>query len=209
MQTLAFEVNHNTASTRSSNFYNINKKNQQLQSTSQFYLLKAVIESFVDGILVLTPQRELVHANERARSLCHQLMENANSDNLVPEEIWLVCQSLLEANVRFSDEKFFSESEIHKNQAINIRIRARWLQLEQKEAKYLLVTLEDANQSSQSMALADAKKFGLTEREAEVWLLRRANLSYKEIADKLYITINTVKKHLKNIYAKQQERMCF
>ncbi len=73
-----------------------------------------------------------------------------------------------------------------------------------KEADEIVVTLEDCNSSSQNIAIADAKKYGLTKREAEVWLLRYANLPYKEIAQHLYITINTVKKHIKNIYAKQQ-----
>ena len=67
------------------------------------------------------------------------------------------------------------------------------------------MTIEDCNQYNQSIAIADAKKYNLTDREMEVWLLRRANLSYREIANQLYITINTVKKHLKNIYVKQQD----
>jgi DNA-binding CsgD family transcriptional regulator len=66
------------------------------------------------------------------------------------------------------------------------------------------VTLEDRKQSTQKAAIAEAKKYDLTPREAEVWLLRRAHYSYKEIAAKLYITVNTVKKHLKSVYAKQQ-----
>jgi DNA-binding CsgD family transcriptional regulator len=32
----------------------------------------------------------------------------------------------------------------------------------------------------------------------------RANYTYKEIADKLNISLNTVKKHLKNIQVKQE-----
>jgi DNA-binding CsgD family transcriptional regulator len=67
-----------------------------------------------------------------------------------------------------------------------------------------LVTIEDRQQSTHNAALTDVKKYGLTPREAEIWLLRRANYSYKEIADRLFITLNTVKKHMKNIYAKQE-----
>ncbi len=96
------------------------------------------------------------------------------------------------------------EFEVEKSKAVKLRIRAQWLQ-QDGNGDNLIVTLEDCNESSQNIAIADAKKYGLTEREAEVWLLRRANLTYKEIAQQLYITINTVKKHLKNIYAKQQE----
>ncbi|NEO62582.1 MAG: winged helix-turn-helix transcriptional regulator, partial [Moorea sp. SIO4G2] len=34
--------------------------------------------------------------------------------------------------------------------------------------------------------------------------LKKANFTYREIAQQLFISINTVKKHLKNIYAKQK-----
>ncbi|NEQ50076.1 MAG: LuxR family transcriptional regulator, partial [Leptolyngbya sp. SIO3F4] len=40
-------------------------------------------------------------------------------------------------------------------------------------------------------------------READVWILHRIGLSYQEIAARLYIALNTVKKHMKNVYAKQ------
>jgi LuxR family maltose regulon positive regulatory protein len=42
----------------------------------------------------------------------------------------------------------------------------------------------------------------LSERELEVLRLLAAGLSYREIADELYISINTVKAHAKNIYSK-------
>jgi len=64
--------------------------------------------------------------------------------------------------------------------------------------------MEDQNLSKQMQAITDAKRYGLTPREAEVWSLHQAKLSYKEIAKNLYITVNTVKKHIKNIYSKQQ-----
>jgi DNA-binding CsgD family transcriptional regulator len=50
----------------------------------------------------------------------------------------------------------------------------------------------------------DAKQYNLTPRETEVWYLKQTNYSYKQIAATLYISVNTVKKHMKNIYFKQQ-----
>ncbi|BAZ39233.1 LuxR family transcriptional regulator [Calothrix sp. NIES-4101] len=169
----------------------------------QIELLQAVIESFVDGILIITSEGELLHTNECAREMCWQLSPE-NKENAIPKEIWQVCESLIESRELFPNEKIFMELEVD-NKSIKLRIRARWLQIDDNENNYIIVTLEDCNQSSQNMAIRDAQKFGLTERETEVWLLRRANFSYREIAEQLYITINTVKKHLKNIYAKQQD----
>ncbi len=172
----------------------------------QTYLLQAVIESFVDGILVLNTEGELLHANECAREMCLQLSPKSK-ENVIPVEIWQVCESLIESRELFPNEKIFMEFEVDK-QSVKLRIRVRWLEIDDNEDNYMIVTLEDCHESRQNMAIRDAKKFGFTERETEVWLLRRANFSYKEIAEQLYITINTVKKHLKNIYAKQQYIGC-
>lgn len=201
------KINFYTASTERNNFEKVNSKSEQSQSISQVYLLQAAIESFVDGILIMTTQRELLHANECARRICRLLNPGATSSSAVPEKIWRVGQSLIDSLELFPEEKVFIESEINIHKTVKLRIRARWLQPSTSERNFLLVTLEDRNLTSLGMAIADVKKYGLTEREAQVWLLRRANFSYKEIAAKLFITINTVKKHLKNIYAKQQEML--
>ncbi len=192
------------ASTPGSIFYTKKTKAEKKQPASKLYLMQAVIESFVDGIFILTRQGELVHANDRARNICQQLSEGINEDR-VPKEIRRVCQSLIESRQLFPNQNISIESEIETYTKVTIRVRARWLQANESNDDYLLVTLEDRQQTNQIMAISEAKKYGLTERESEVWLLRRANYSYQEIAEELYITINTVKKHLKNIYAKQQE----
>jgi two-component system, NarL family, response regulator LiaR len=46
------------------------------------------------------------------------------------------------------------------------------------------------------------KKHQLTKRENDVLELIAKGLLYKEIADMLYISLDTVKKHTKNIYKK-------
>ncbi|MEO0540804.1 MAG: LuxR C-terminal-related transcriptional regulator [Cyanobacteria bacterium P01_A01_bin.105] len=51
---------------------------------------------------------------------------------------------------------------------------------------------------------AEANRYGLTEREAEVWLLRQRHLSYQQIGQELFISPHTVKKHLRNVSAKRQ-----
>jgi len=96
------------------------------------------------------------------------------------------------------------ESEVSIDSSLRYRIRTRWLNLSPDERLFLLVTLEDRHQAAENIAIAEVKKYGLSPREAEVWLLRRANHSYKEIAGKLHIRCNTVKRHMKNIYAKQE-----
>ncbi|HEY9668658.1 MAG TPA: LuxR C-terminal-related transcriptional regulator [Coleofasciculaceae cyanobacterium] len=174
------------------------------QHSQHSELLPAIIEGFVDGVLILTRQGNWIHANESARRICHLLSSERLQSNLVPRQLWQICESLIESRELFPEERMIIEAEIDMKNAGIFRTRVRWLEIDENDSPYLLVTIEDRKLSTQNTAIAEAKKYDLTPREAEVWLLRRANYSYKEIAAKLYITLNTVKKHMKNVYAKQQ-----
>lgn len=55
-----------------------------------------------------------------------------------------------------------------------------------------------------SCPTSEIKEDSLTERELEVLRLMADDLSNKEIAKKLFISVNTVKTHIKNIYEKLQ-----
>ncbi len=209
MKHLIGENTNQTTSTKSIVLENDKLKNQHLQSISQIYLLQTVIESFVDGILILNTKCELVHINECARYICCRLNQGLTRQNKIPPEILHVCQYLIESRDFFDKKEVSIESEIEVNNLFKLRIRARWLILSEGENRnFLLITLEDCNRTTDSIAIADAKKYGLTSRETEVWQLRRANLTYKEIAARLSITINTVKKHIKSIHTKQKAIIC-
>ncbi len=179
-------------------------KEANLQHSTQSSLLQAAIDSFFDGVLILSKQGQWIHANECARRICQHLSQCPSQINSVPSPIWHVCESLIESCELFPEQKMIIESEISKDNSGSFRIRVRWLELDRNTQPYLLVILEDQYQSTENIAKTEAKKYGLTPREAEVWSLKKANCSYKEIAARLYIGQNTVKKHLKSIYAKQR-----
>ncbi|NEQ86703.1 MAG: helix-turn-helix transcriptional regulator [Moorea sp. SIO2I5] len=170
-------------------------------------LIKAIIEGFVDGVLILTTNQELFHANECGRRMCSQISQGKLPINSIPEPIWRVCESLIYSRKWFSDRKLIIEDEINVDKSVKFRVRVRWLTLDLSRDPYLLVTLEDKDQSTKNSVITDVINYGLSEREQEVWLLKKANLTYEEIAQQLYISINTVKKHLKKIYAKQKQLM--
>jgi len=157
----------------------------------------------MDGVVVITDQGKLVYANHYARQYL-QLIQDCKSPHAVPQAIWEICKALIESRTLFPDQQFVLEEEVKLHPIGSIRIRVRWIQLLEAQQTCLLITLEDRNFSMQNVATAEAQKYGLTEREAEVWSLRRANFSYKAIAAQLHIAVDTVKKHLKNIHAKRQ-----
>lgn len=52
----------------------------------------------------------------------------------------------------------------------------------------------------------DAKKLGLSKREIEVLELLSQGLSNQEIADQLFVSLNTIKTHISKIYQKLNAR---
>lgn len=174
------------------------------QYLKQNFLLQRVIENLVDGILILTEQGECLYRNKHALLICQQLNPNGEHIRSVPIKIW---QPIYQASIESDgalDHTFVIEFEVSNKDLAAFRVRVHWLKLEQLQQRCILVTLEDLNQSIQDVTLLEVRKYGLTTREAEVWLLHKGNSSYKEIAAQLFISLHTVKKHMKNIHAKRR-----
>ncbi|PSB05862.1 helix-turn-helix transcriptional regulator [filamentous cyanobacterium CCP2] len=170
----------------------------------QAYLFEKVIEDLVDGILIVTERRELIYLNECARRILRQLNRDKTMVNMVPEEIWHICQTLINSRHLFPKQYWLIESKVFVDSSVVFNVRARWLKLEHVEHPCLLLSIRDHYQYIKDIAIEESQKYGLTSRERETWLLHRANYTYKQIASELCITPNTVKKHMKNIYLKQK-----
>ena len=183
---------------------NYPEQSKFLGHTSEVALLQAVIDNFMDGILILTEQGEQVQINEVARKICARFPADQSQPNAVPKPIWSVCQALLDGCHFYPSQTATLEAEIELEPAHRLRVRVKWLKLWLNSQAYLLVMLEDRKQSVENIAITEVDKYGLTAREAQVWCLYRANYTYKEIAAELHISLNTVKKHMKNIHAKQE-----
>lgn len=168
-------------------------------------LVQEVIEDLIDGVLILGEQRELIYANDSARRILRQLNQGRIRTNLVPREIWHVCQSLIQSRSLFPNQRWSIESRIFTDNSTPLHIRAKWINLEHIENPCILLTIEDRYQAIKNIAVEEAQGYGLTRREKEVWLLHRGQYTYKEIASELCITPNTVKKHMRSIHAKQKE----
>lgn len=177
---------------------------QSTAPTVNPFLLQGVLEGLTDGILILSEQGEWIYHNYYAYCICQRLHQGSGDIKKVPKVIWRNCEALLESRTLFPDQPVVIESEVTLNPSDVYRIRVRWLTLEDSSRPYLAVLLEDRRQSMQSRAIAEAILYDLTPRQADVWLLRRAGFSYQQIAMELYITLNTVKRHLKDIRLKQK-----
>lgn len=168
-------------------------------STSTFF--QAILEGFVDAILIVTQEGEVVHANAKAIEVCQNLPSHPSG---IPQEAWHICQLLIDSKNLLPQQTTILESEVKANDSASWRLRGRWLSFGNSKP-YILITMEDCDESLKNQTLLEIKKYGFTSREAEVWSLKRTHHSYKQIAAKLFISENTVKKHIKNINLKRRE----
>jgi DNA-binding CsgD family transcriptional regulator len=173
------------------------------KDSQQAYFLQEVVESLQDGILILNVSGDILHWNSSAQRICLQLNESHPQTNVVPVCIWQLCEPLIENRSESLGQELIVSDEIVVDKSTLFRVRVRWLDLIKFQTPCLLVAIENRYESLKNVALAEVKKYDLTPREAEIWLLYRANHSYKAIAELLYISLNTVKKHMKSIHSKR------
>ncbi|WP_339788300.1 response regulator transcription factor [uncultured Imperialibacter sp.] len=78
-----------------------------------------------------------------------------------------------------------------------------WLALKLTKPKTLIVEKAVLVDSAHFLANEEAlKETGISQRELEVLQLMAAGKSNQEIADQLFVSLNTVKTHLKNLFEK-------
>jgi DNA-binding CsgD family transcriptional regulator len=167
-------------------------------------LLQGVMNALIDGVMILTQQGKVLEANSAARFIYQQIGQDPDRPNDLPQPVWEICQSLVQMTDSLPDTSttnLIAEDEI-RTDTTAFRVRVGWMLLSD-DRRYLLVTLEDQSQSTTQRALSDARTFGLTNRETQVWLLKQAGYSYKAIATELKIAEDAVKRHIKRIYAKR------
>jgi len=173
------------------------------KSTPDFGILRAALEGLQDGFIIASQSGGITKINAPAQRICDLLnAEERTEDSVLPAEVWRVCQAALQNQSVLSFQKIGLDAEIILPELGAVRIRVQNIQL--AKTPYLMIVLEDRQQTIRNKALSDAALFGLTERETEVWQLRLRGADYGEISTTLWISANTVKKHVKNILAKQR-----
>ncbi|NEQ30819.1 MAG: helix-turn-helix transcriptional regulator [Leptolyngbya sp. SIO4C5] len=172
---------------------------------NQFLNLESLLSELIEGILVLTTQRKLIYATPSARRALNYFRSEDIAADIVPQEIWHVCQYLIQSRYLFPNQHWLVQSEIFVENEVTLQVRARWLSVDRLQESCLLLFIEDKQQAIQSIAYEEAEQYGLTPREKEVWLLHRQGQTYKQIAAELDITPNTVKKHMRSVHAKQKQ----
>jgi len=108
-------------------------------------------------------------------------------------KIWIVLAGLLLLSIAGASISFLViKNKNHRIEQMKLEIRNYLLKTETKET--------EANNENPMDTLIE--KYGLTQREAEIMKLISTGIGNEEIANKLFVSKNTVKFHIKNIFIK-------
>jgi len=184
----------------------------------------SLIELLQQGVVVTSRNLKPIYWNLKGRELCNHLSDTTFSSTELPPVVSDVCRRLIREN-RSDSSVLVMECQTAERQTI--RISVRWLSSplprdmgasgcsvnvrefqgrieEEQQQPYILVFLENCDDVLQEELRIEQKKYDFTEREAEIWMLLRQEYTYQEIARVLQISLNTVKTHVKNVYAKRR-----
>ncbi|MGI0495451.1 helix-turn-helix transcriptional regulator [Alkalinema pantanalense CENA528] len=173
-------------------------------------VLESVLEQFPQGILVMSQGCHLLYANPRAQAFCQEILHLEDNPTVLPNLITDACNRFL---AQQSSVLKPYVAELHLHEATHLRLQIQWISTIEPEnreladaSRLIMVIIEDGYERSLQERWLQQQRYGLTEREAEVWELSLQQFSYQEISNKLDISLNTVKTHLKNIYAKRRAK---
>ena len=159
------------------------------------------------GFIVLDENGKLLRSTTKAGEFCMLLQKgfavqpSASTQDL-PEQVQALSQLLIESCVDFPDHTLQLYDTIFLPGGIRLNLNAEWIDLADQPWPCILITIDDLTRIAQHRAACDAYRYDLTNREAQVWELYLQGLSYREVGEALMIALNTVKKHMKNIFSK-------
>ncbi|MEM9485243.1 MAG: helix-turn-helix transcriptional regulator [Cyanobacteria bacterium P01_F01_bin.116] len=163
-----------------------------------------LLNNYMDGILVLSTEGTIVYVSQNAQNALDKMNRTQSDYCSIPREIDYVFKCQSDIRNRFPEQNWSVKITISTNDHSFFDIQTRWIHLRSSNSDCLLFVMEDSNQQIKEVAIKEAKRYGLTPRETEVWLLHQLHHTYKQIAEQLDIRPNTVKKHMRSILTKQR-----
>ncbi len=187
-------------------------------------ILGGLVEMLQQGVVVVSRSFQPIYWNVKAEELCGSLLGKGINSQELPAIVSEVCHRLARHNYP-SNRPLVMECLTATE--TTLRISARWFSPEAvcRQSHMvasdtvssvsaisrpgvwqpcILVFLENCADTLQKEMDIERKKYDLTEREAEIWKLLKQEYTYQEISKMLQISLNTVKTHVKNVYAKRR-----
>ncbi|MCK5169510.1 MAG: tetratricopeptide repeat protein [Bacteroidales bacterium] len=176
-------------------YFSVYKLNKQFKEALQFYEKYTVLTDSLKGVEVKEKIADIEIKYETEKQQQEIILLNKENENKKQKLIArnrLIISLILLVIVIISIAYFFRQRGMQK---LN--------QMESELQKYLLKIKDIAKENVPEITSKEfAEKHDLTERETEVLHLISEGMSNADIAEKIFVSTNTIKYHIKNIYIK-------
>jgi DNA-binding CsgD family transcriptional regulator len=180
-------------------------------------LWSSLLELLPQGVIVVSRSLKPVYWNQKAKQMSQVLAGEGLDETLLPFAVTEACYDLLRDN-QLRPASLMMECLTKTGHLMRIRTQVlefatgsdapahqmTGLLATQPVPTFIAVLIENCDEILQQEAWIQQQKYDLTDRETEIWMLLRQELTYQEIAQTLQISLNTVKTHVKNVYAKRR-----
>lgn len=167
------------------------------QIKNENFMYKNCICQLPIGLVILDSNRSLINCNEIAKSFCMDILNDQSYSNPVEHVINMVLSNL-NLNGINSSSCIYTNFEQYTFKITLSIIPNVYKGIE--TCYYIHIVKDLAKEKIDLLYLTQV--YNLTQRELEIIELISKGLSNREISGKLYISINTVRTHIDNIFNK-------
>jgi DNA-binding CsgD family transcriptional regulator len=159
-----------------------------------------------EGMIIISKNSSFLYIDLKANEICQKFSNNSvkifDLDVIVAEMVGkLIYVPNVVEEVILKDYQY-SECHWLRIRAVGLPSNMTFIN-ESIEEPWFVLFLEDMNERLDEELIVDQEKYGLTEKELEIHKLLLRSKTYKDIAETLCISLNTVKFHVKNINRKK------
>lgn len=154
------------------------------------------------GMIVIDAPSHIRYVNPAARDICSELTPKSGRKN--PVEYF--AEHFLAANYPNWQTGLVTTILLPSLQEVTVHVSSVPANKSVFDIKQYIVYLIPTNQSMSQSFAKDNMQCELTSKEREVFRFVQKGLTNSEIASEMFISVNTVKSHLKNIYKKMNVR---
>jgi DNA-binding CsgD family transcriptional regulator len=165
-----------------------------------------ILDSMHLGVMVVSSELKLVYRNLKAQNICQDLLREIQG---LPPKLVDACDRFIADRDRDQSDPFVWECYPMPGRKLHVQIS--WMDQQgllkaMPDQPYMLIVIKDCYQALMAKTRRSQKRYGFTDREAQIWMMLDLSCSYQEIAAQLGISLNTVKTHVKNINVKRRNQ---
>jgi pimeloyl-ACP methyl ester carboxylesterase/DNA-binding CsgD family transcriptional regulator len=153
-------------------------------------------------MIILDEQLKIIYHNQSANKL-HQFVQDSTDGSKLNEELATLIRTTPEASVQ-NKQNALMALDFFDEQGDQIYLRSIQSQVKEhaRPTLFHILMVLDEEHAHLSLNAELVAEYGLTEKEQRVLVSLIHGNSIREISNKIFISENTVKSHLKSIYTK-------